>query len=282
MTRWIDRIPVACVTVATLLWHAAAIAGELATLNYGGREMLVYVPSSLPATGTRALVVVLHGGLGNAKRIATRQSESGLNLDAVAEKNGFVVAYLNGTPVTRNLGPQFLGWNAGGGCCGQSFEKNVDDVGYIGGAIDDLARRYGIDRAKVYGIGHSNGAMMTQRLICETSLYAAGVAISGPLNLPASRCSAASGKRILAIHGADDRNVPVAGGVGSKGLSRLAFRSEDESRSVLEASGATYTLQIVPGADHALNNLDAAITKSEGTDIAGKAAAYFGLVGTTP
>ncbi len=282
MTRNLFRIPVACLTVAAMLGQAAAIAGELATLGYGGREVLVYVPSSLPATGTRALVVVLHGGLGNAKRIATQQSESGLNLDAVAEKYGFVVAYLNGTPVTRNLGPQFLGWNAGGGCCGQPFEKNVDDVGYIGGAVDDVARRYGIDRSRVYGIGHSNGAMMTQRLICETGLYAAGIAISGPLNLPTSRCPAASGRRILAIHGADDRNVPIAGGVGTKGLSRVPFRSEEESRSVFAASGATYTLQVVPGADHALANLDAAITKSEGVDIAGKAAAYFGLVGTKP
>ena len=286
MTRKTDRTQICRSMFRTaamgMLLHTAATAGELATVGYGGREMLVYAPSALPPSGTRALVVVLHGGLGNAKRIATRQSESGLNLDAVAEKNGFVVAYLNGTPVTRNLGPQFLGWNAGGGCCGQAFEKNVDDVGYIGGAVDDLAGRYGIDRAKVYGIGHSNGAMMTQRLICETGLFAAGIAISGPLNLPTSRCAAASGKRILAIHGADDQNVPVAGGVGPKGLSRLAFRSEEESRSVFEASGATYTLQIVPGADHFLNHLDAAITKGEGVDIAGKAAAYFGLVGTKP
>lgn len=270
------------ITLAGIWWHAASVAGQLATLQYGGREMLVYVPASVPAPGTRALVVVLHGGLGNARRIATRSSESGLNLDAVAEKGGFVVAYLNGTPVTRHLGPRFLGWNAGGGCCGQPFQNDVDDVGYITGAVDDLARRYGIDRAKVYGIGHSNGAMMTQRLLCETPSFAVGIAISGPLELPTSRCPDASGRRILAIHGAHDRNVPVAGGVGPRGLSRLNFRSEAESRSVFQASGATYTLQIVPDADHALSSLDAAVTKAEGVDIAGKAAAYFGLAGAKP
>ena len=273
---------IAGIFLAGLLGHAAAVAGALVATSHGGREMLVFVPSTLPATGTRALVIVLHGGLGNAQRIAMRESEGGLNLDAVAEKDGFVVAYLDGTPVTRNLGPRFLGWNAGGGCCGQSFERNVDDVGYIRGAVDDLAQRYGIDQSRVYGIGHSNGAMMTQRVVCETGLYAAAIAISGPLNLPTPRCGAASGRRILAIHGADDRNVPVDGGVGTKGLSRVAFRSEEESRSAFAASGATYTLQVVRGADHALAPIDAVLVQTEGTGIAGKAAAWFGLDGAKP
>jgi poly(3-hydroxybutyrate) depolymerase len=37
--------------------------------NYNGRDLLVYLPRSLPAPGRRALVIVLHGGLGNASRI---------------------------------------------------------------------------------------------------------------------------------------------------------------------------------------------------------------------
>ena len=63
--------------------------------SYGGRAMIVYQPSTLPQKGARALVVVLHGGLGNAERIAYKRSENGLNMDSVADKDGFVVAYLN-------------------------------------------------------------------------------------------------------------------------------------------------------------------------------------------
>jgi poly(3-hydroxybutyrate) depolymerase len=37
--------------------------------NYGGRSMIVYVPSRLPSQRARALVIVLHGGTGNAQRI---------------------------------------------------------------------------------------------------------------------------------------------------------------------------------------------------------------------
>jgi polyhydroxybutyrate depolymerase len=257
--------------------HASAAPNEVSPDSYGGRDMLVYSPTQLPPKGERALVVVLHGGLGNARRIASKQSESGLNMNAVAERNGFLVAYLNGTPVTLRMGPDVLGWNAGGGCCGQSAERNVDDVGYITGAVGYLVQKYGIDRRRVYGIGHSNGAMMTQRLLCETNLYPAGVAISGPLNLDIKRCPDAAGKRVLAIHGSDDENVPIAGGQGSKGLSKAVYKSEAASQQVFTQSGATYDLLVVKGADHKLDDIGAAFQKTDGETIAEKAAQFFGL-----
>src|SRR4051812_1481892 len=123
--------------------------------HYAGRDMIVHVPARLPASGSRALVVVLHGGMGNADRIANSQSESGLNLDEEADRDGFIVVYLNGTPVTRFLGARALGWNAGGGCCGQPAQNRIDDVAYISGAVDYLAGKYGIDHKRVFGIGHS-------------------------------------------------------------------------------------------------------------------------------
>jgi polyhydroxybutyrate depolymerase len=261
---------------ALLTWGATAHAGD-STISYGGREIIVYTPAHLPASGTRALVVVLHGGLGNAARIAGRQSESGLNMDAVADRDGFIVAYLNGTPVTRFMGDRMLGWNAGGGCCGLSAQNDIDDVRYIQGAVGDLIGRYGIERDRVFAIGHSNGAMMAQRLACESTLLSAAVAISGPLNLDIARCPDAAGRRILAIHGADDANVPIQGGRGSKGYSGVAFKSESYAKQVFTASGGSYTLQVVPGADHMLDHIDAAILSAEKESIAEKAARFFGL-----
>ena len=248
------------------------------TEKFGGRDLLVYVPPVLPAPGTRALVIVLHGGLGNAQRIESEASESGLNMDSVAEKNGFLVAYLNGTPVTLRLGADMLGWNAGGGCCGQPAEKKVDDVAYIKGAVGFLTQKYSVDPNHIYGIGHSNGGMMTQRVMCETGLYAAAIAISGPLNLDATTCPAARGKRILAIHGADDENVPIAGGRGTKGISNAVYKPEKRSQETFTNSGATYTLQIVPGADHMLDHIAAVLQRTEGVSIAEKAARFFGLL----
>jgi polyhydroxybutyrate depolymerase len=239
--------------------------------------MLVYAPPNLPARGTRALVIVLHGGLGNASRIEAGASEKGLRMDEVARKNGFIVAYLNGTPVARLLGADKLGWNAGGGCCGLPSETNIDDVAYVKSAVDYLVGKYGVDPARVYGIGHSNGAMMTMRLICETNLYTAAVSIAGPLNLSVQSCPAAHEKRVLSIHGADDQNVLIAGGVGPKGISRVAYKSERYTQQIFAASGADFHLQIVQGADHFLNNIDAKIEQNEGISIAEKAARFFGL-----
>lgn len=261
---------------------ASASAAGVTDETYDGRNLIVYVPARLPDMGQRAIVVVLHGGLGNAQRIESKRSEIALNMDEIAEKNGFIVVYLNGTPVTRFMGDDKLGWNAGGGCCGLSAENDVDDVRYIKGAIEHLVAQYGVDRNKIYGVGHSNGAMMTQRVMCETGVYAAEVSIAGPLNLPSGSCSAAKGKRILAIHGVDDENVPIAGGRGTKGLSKAVYNSEARSRDLFTNAGATYTLDEVKGADHPLPDINDALQRAEGVSVQEKAARFFGLLSAGP
>ena len=249
--------------------------------HFGGRELLVYAPASLPTAGSRALVVVLHGGLGNASMIEGGLGERGLKLDAVAEKNGFLVAYLNGTKVARLLGQNRLGWNAGGGCCGLPAQEDVDDVGYITRTVNYLTGKYGIDPKRVFGIGHSNGAMMTLRMMCETSVFQAAISVSGPLNLDGHAFSKLKGKRILSIHGANDENVPVAGGRGSKGISGVDYKSEEYTQKVMRDSGADFRLQIVPGADHMLERIDKRIKDTEGVTLAEKAARFFGLAQPT-
>lgn len=250
--------------------------------TYAGRNLYVHVPNQLPAAGRRALVIVLHGGLGNAERILSGQAERGLNLDAAADQSGFVVAYLNGTQVARLLGADKRGWNAGGGCCGLSASSNVDDVAYIRGAVEMLVSRYSIDPHRVFGIGHSNGAMMAMRMMCETDALAAAISIAGPLNVDGEQCTATHGKRILGIHGELDRNVPIAGGVGPMGVSRVSFKSEQRTQRILMKAGIEYELQILPGVDHYLNHIEEALQRTEGRTLAQKAARYFGLDSPEP
>ena len=78
-------------------------------------------------------------------------------MDSAAEKNGFIVAYLNGTRATRSMGADKLGWNAGGRCCGQPAINNVDDVGYIEGAVDYLAANMALTAAVFMGWGVPTG-----------------------------------------------------------------------------------------------------------------------------
>ena len=157
--------------LSALMALAPAALAATERPDFGGRQMIVHVPASLPASGARPLVVVLHGGLGNADRIYSGGAEKGLNLDSLADKDGFIVVYLNGTAVTKMMGPQFKGWNAGGGCCGVPSTTNVDDVGYITRAVGYLADHYGVDRGRVFAICHSNGAIMAQRMACETDVF---------------------------------------------------------------------------------------------------------------
>jgi poly(3-hydroxybutyrate) depolymerase len=259
------------------LFAVAAHASQLITEPYEGRTALVYLPTTLPANGSRALVVVLHGGLGNAQRISGKQSESALNMDALAEQAGFVVAYLNGTPVARLLGSDKLGWNAGK-CCGLPAEKKIDDVAYLQATVKAIAAKYGIDQSRIYGVGHSNGAMMTQRMMCETSSYSAAVAISGALENEASNCPLARGKRLMAIHGEDDQNVPINGGKGSKGISRTNYASQAATAEVWQGSGASYELKIIKAANHSTENINMRLIETESTTLAQKIALFFGLI----
>jgi len=254
---------------------ARPAGGTEEKLSYGGRELYVHTPERMVGERQRALVIVLHGGMGNAERIVKMDAERGMNLDAAAEKYGFVVAYLNGTAVTRMLGEDKKGWNAGL-CCGKSAADNVDDVKYISGAVKFLAEKYGVDEKRVYGLGHSNGAMMTQRMICETNVYAAGVSIAGTLEIETDKCSGAAGKKILEIHGEKDANVPMAGAVG-KGISRSVFKSQEYAKRIFESSGATYTLEVLPGAEHQMDTIAAVLEKQQGTTLAEKIVQFFGL-----
>lgn len=238
---------------------------------YGGRDMILYVPSRLPAAGKRAMVVALHGGLGTAQSM-----QQHLKMDGVAEKYGFVVAYLNGSRASARLPGRFHAWNAGSGCCGEPYADKVDDIGYVAGAVRYLEGKYGVDPARVFGTGHSNGAMMAQTLMCETDLFRKAVSLAGADMAEVDACPAARGKEILALHGKSDRNVPPGGGRGTKGVSNVSYRSEADSQAKFRASGGSYEILWVDS-DHSLEHIGAAVRQSEGISLAEKIARFFGL-----
>jgi poly(3-hydroxybutyrate) depolymerase len=240
--------------------------------SFDGRDMILYMPSQLPPKGQRRMVVALHGGGGNAAFIKDH-----LKMDGVAEKYGFIVAYLNGSDAAARLPGKMKAWNAGNGCCGEPYKDRVDDVSYISGAVHYLARKYGVDAGHIYGIGHSNGAMMTQTIMCETGLYQSAISLAGSLMAEVDACADAHGKTLLTIHGMMDANVPPAGGKGSKGVTTIDYKSEAYSKSMFESAGGSYTIQLLPDTDHSLEHISAAIQKAEGISLAEKAARFFGL-----
>jgi polyhydroxybutyrate depolymerase len=174
------------------------------TIRVGGRERtyVVRVPSTIAReAGSVPLVIVLHGGGGNA-----RNAETMTGFTAKGEAERFIVAYPNGTSRRAPL----LTWNAGH-CCGYAMEERVDDVAFIRALIDDLSARHRIDQRRIYVTGMSNGAMMSHRLGIELSDRIAAIApvvgtVFGDETRPRSRVSA------IMVNGMRDDFVPYRGG----------------------------------------------------------------------
>jgi polyhydroxybutyrate depolymerase len=84
------------------------------------RRYLVHVPSGGDPTVARPVVLVLHGAAGDAV-----ENRRWLGLDAVADREGFIALYPDGT---GPFGDRLHMWNSGD-CCGSAQWGAVDDVG---------------------------------------------------------------------------------------------------------------------------------------------------------
>lgn len=221
-----------------------------------------YKSKAIPADSKAPLLLVFHGGLGNKDFLHKR-----LGMDALAEKNKFMVAYMNGTEGDMAIMKNRRTWNAGE-CCGVAARKNIDDVAYIDSVIDRLIQTQNADPSRIYLMGHSNGAMMSFRYACERhERIAAAVTVSGPLSL--KECPDASGVSILHIHGMKDDHVPVQGGRGEKALVQgYVFRSVEETKLALIAAGAQFQTVLLPETGHHYSDVNGGLLKTSGKSLA--------------
>lgn len=167
------------------------------------RSYVVRVPPrASPGASRIPLVLVLHGGGGNAAN-----AEQMTGFTAKAREEGFIVVYPEGT---SRFGDKLLSWNAGH-CCAYAMKNDVDDVGFFRTLIDKLIRDYPVDSRRIYATGMSNGAMMSHRLGIELSDRIAGIApVVGALfgDEPPPRHPVPA----LMINGMQDEHVPWRGG----------------------------------------------------------------------
>jgi polyhydroxybutyrate depolymerase len=146
------------------------------------------------------VLVALHGAGGSAVTLSYLTG-----FDRAAAGGAFVLVEPNGT------GPDAGSrtWNAGS-CCGTSA-GTVDDIGFLGAMLDRVAGDLPIDPKRVYVAGFSNGGMLAYRAACELGERIAGIAVvAGTMNV--DDCPAPAPVPVLAIHGADNTVVPLAGG----------------------------------------------------------------------
>lgn len=166
------------------------------------RTFRTYRPADLDPSRPVPLVVMLHGGFGSAL-----QAEADYGWDAEADTGRFVVVYPDG---------QRRAWNAGT-CCGEPARDDVDDVRFVTGAVAAVGRSIPIDPRRVFVAGMSNGAMMAERLACETTTFAAVASVAGAQMVT---CEGAAPISVLHIHGTADHHVPMDGSPG-EGIGRV-------------------------------------------------------------
>jgi len=156
-------------------------------LPFGGLERTyrLHVPPAARAGRPLPLVLNLHGATQNAQL-----EEITTDMDPTADQDGFLVAYPNGTRISKVLTPDPIakqaqyGWNAGK-CCGLPVTRHIDDVGFLLTVVADIARRTPVDLRRVYVTGISNGGMMAYAMAAEASDHVAAISsVSGQVELP--------------------------------------------------------------------------------------------------
>lgn len=184
------------------------------------RSYYVHVPAGHDITTPLPVVVALHGAFSTAREF---ERESGFSL--LADRERFLVVYPQGI----GLGDLFRHWNSGH-CCGKARKMNLDDVGFVLAAVDDVARRNPVDRTRLYLVGFSNGGMLAYRIAAEHPQVVAAVAVaSGTIGgVPAANEPEWSVPRpkqpvsVLALHGRADTHVPYDGGRAAQSRSMIS------------------------------------------------------------
>jgi polyhydroxybutyrate depolymerase len=153
------------------------------------RGFLLVIPESAPDPAS--LVLVFHGLTRSPEEI---EAVSGMS--ALAEEEGFVVAYPAGTGFPRH-------WLS-------SPWQGAQDVQFARDLVALVSEAVAIDPSRVFAAGFSNGGGMAARLACDAADLVAAV---GPVSAayPSGPCEPSRPVPFVAIHGSDDPIVPYGG-----------------------------------------------------------------------
>jgi poly(3-hydroxybutyrate) depolymerase len=175
-------ITVFCVSLLTFNLKAQIEDFKVGTTT---RKMLVYAPSGIEPN--RPLLLSLHG---LNQDIAYQQNQT--KWEEVAKANNFVVVYPGGINNSWDL-------------------SGTSDTNFILAIIDEMFKRYGIDRDRVYLSGFSMGGMMTYHAMnVIADKIAAFAPVSGYL-MGGPNTSSSRPVPIIHTHGSADNVVPFSG-----------------------------------------------------------------------
>lgn len=125
------------------------------------RSYLLHVPPGYTGAAPVPVVFDFHGLGGNGMQ---QRNLSGWA--AVADREGFLMVYPNGSSNAWNVGR----------CCPPAADQGVDDVAFVRAVIAQLQREACIDSKRIYASGCSNGGGMSYKLACDAADVIAGIA----------------------------------------------------------------------------------------------------------
>jgi polyhydroxybutyrate depolymerase len=190
-------------TAATTIVSPVKAPVAVSTTVGGDRPTEVIVPSSYRDGEPMPLLVMLHG-----YGVSGELVEWVFRLKPVAEKRGFLYMHPDGTENAE--GKRY--WNATDACCAPPGQ-GPDDVVYLRELIGEIVSKWSVDTRRIFLVGHSNGAIMAQRLACDHSeLFAAVVSVAGTTWDDASKCKPGSPVSLLEVHGTADGTIRFDGG----------------------------------------------------------------------
>lgn len=210
-----------CALTMNLLAPAVFAAGQqMLQIDVAGqqRDYILVTPDAMP-TGSRPLVLLLHGHIGtaaNALGAGLAPSPLSAWLDIADREKIWLVALqgLKGSDYRT-------GWRD---CRSDDMRNpNADDVAFADAVAHALIAAGRVDPKRLYVMGMSNGAIMSYRLALEmTPTPAAIAAVSGTMAARADCTRNARPMSVLLIHGTDDPIVPYAGGGVGFGRRRVS------------------------------------------------------------
>ena len=188
-------------------------SNDIIEFDFNGetREYLLHIPKNIQPNSP--LVFVLHG-----LRSTNSFIQENTRMDSVADENGFVVCYPQGSSSTEKTiytdrGSYF--WNVG-----YEIHKNetVDDIFFLKSLAIFLQNKYNLDPEKTFCTGMSNGGDMSYLLGCEApDIFKAIAPITGcMMEWIYESCSENDPVPVFQLHGTKDNTTYYEGDVENR------------------------------------------------------------------
>ena len=191
LAAWVVGIGV---FIGGVYWELHRANGQLLTRGQK-RTYLLHVPKTIPSDRPMPLVICLHG-FAEWPAHVMRLS----HWNRVADEFGFLVVYPRGSGFP-------LRWR-----CSNSFatqQEQSQDVQFISDLIDQLEKKYTIDKARIYANGLSNGGGMSFLLAGRLSERIAAIGgVAGAYLLPWTEYTPKRPVPAIIFHGTADPIVP--------------------------------------------------------------------------